>query len=93
MDVSGMESGAQEDGGGMPAGPEPYNPSGQTMPVDGGPGSSPTPAPGAVASPGSDDYTMEPNVSGSSEQQTIGRLLDATPGKSNVFAPMPTPDN
>ena len=37
-ELSGMESGSQENAGGMPAGPEPYNPSGQVMPTDGGSG-------------------------------------------------------
>ncbi len=89
--MDGMESGAQENAGGMPAGPEPYNPAGQTMPTDGGPGSSPTPAPGEVASPGPD--MPAPNVSGSSEEQTIGRLTDTAPVNLNAFAQMPTPDN
>jgi hypothetical protein len=79
-----MESGAQENAGGMPAGSEPYNPSGQTMPTDGGPGSSPTPAPGEVASPGTDEYVIQPNVSGTTVQ--------ASP-KGNEFASMPTPDS
>jgi hypothetical protein len=92
MDISGMESGTQENAGGMPAGGEPYNPSGQSMPVDGGPGSSPTPAPGDVASPGADDYTMVPNVSGSSEEQ-VGRILGGPGPNLNTFATMPTPDN
>jgi hypothetical protein len=64
MDIAGTETGTQENAGGMPVGPEPYNPSGQTMPTDGGPGSSATPAPGEVASPGSAEGTMVPNVSG-----------------------------
>ncbi len=91
MDVSGTETGAQENAGGMPAGPEPYNPAGQSFPTDGGPGSSPTPAPGEVASPGGD--MPVPNVSGSSEEQTIGRLMDTSPVDLNQFSPMPTPDN
>jgi hypothetical protein len=61
-EMSGMESGSQENVGGMPAGAEPHNPSGQTMPTDGGTDSSASPAPGDVASPGPDDYVMEPNV-------------------------------
>ena len=87
--MDGMETGTQENVGGLPAGPEPYNPSGQVMPVDGGLGSSPTPAPGAVASPGSDEYVMQPNVEGASDSQLLG-------GPSvvrDVFASMPTPDN
>ena len=83
-EMSGMESGAQENAGGMPAGPEAYNPSGQSMPVDGGPGSSATPAPGEVASPGSAEGTMVPNVSGTT--------LHVGPS-GNEFASMPTPDN
>jgi hypothetical protein len=73
-----MESGEQENAGGMPVGPEAYNPSGQVMPTDGGPGSSPTPAPGEVASAGPDEYVMQPNVSGTTVQ--------ASP-KGNEFAP------
>jgi hypothetical protein len=92
MQMDGMESGTQENAGGMPAGPEPYNPAGQSMPVDGGPGSSPTPAPGDVASPGSDEYTMVPNVSGSSEEQ-VGRILGGPGPSLNQFANMPTSDN
>jgi hypothetical protein len=77
----------------MPAGPEPYNPSGQEMPTDGGNlGTSASPAPGPVASPGSDEYTMVPNVSGSSELQ-IGRVLGGPGPSLNEFANMPTPDN
>jgi hypothetical protein len=76
--LSNTESGLQENAGGMPAGPEAHNPSGQSMPVDGGPGSSPTPAPGAVVAPGSAEGTMVPNVSGTTVQ--------ASP-KGNEFAP------
>ncbi len=50
------------------------------------------PAPGPVASPGSDDYVMEPNVSVSSEQQ-VGHILGGPGPNLNQFAPMPTPDN
>ncbi len=87
--MDGMETGAQENAGGMPAGPEPYNPAGQSMPVDGGPGSSATPAPGEIASAGPDEYVMQPNVEGASDSQLLG-------GPSvvrNEFASMPTPDN
>ena len=92
MDIQGTESGAQESVGGMPAGPEPYNPSGQTMPVDGGPGSSATPAPGAVASPGSDDYVMVPTVGNSSAEQ-VGRILGGPGPHLDQFSSMPSPDN
>ncbi len=85
--MDGMESGAQENAGGMPAGPEPYNPSGQSMPLDGGPGSSPTPGPGEIASPSPDMPT--PNVQASSDSQ----LLGGPSAVRDVFSPMPTPDN
>ena len=90
-ELSGMETGAQENVGGMPAGPEPYNPAGQAMPTDGGTGSSSTPAPGGVASPGPDDYVMVPNMSGASESQ-IGNIFGGGPDPT-TFAQMPTPDN
>jgi hypothetical protein len=91
-EMAGMESGGQENAGGMPVGPEPYNPAGQTMPTDGGPGSSPTPGPGAVASPGPDEYNIVPNVSGSSEEQ-VGHVLGGAGPSLGEFASMPTPDN
>jgi hypothetical protein len=88
-----MESGTQENVGGMPAGPEPYNPSGQTMPTDGGNlGTSASPAPTEVSSPGSDDYVMQPNVSNSSEEQ-VGRILGGPGPRLDQFTSMPTPDN
>jgi hypothetical protein len=88
-----MESGAQENVGGMPAGNEPSNPSGQTMPVDGGNlDTTPAPAPGDVASAGPDEYVMQPNVSGSSEEQ-VGRILGGPGPSLSGFASMPTPDN
>jgi hypothetical protein len=90
--MDGMETGTQESAGGMPAGPEPYNPAGQMMPTDGGPGSSATPAPGAVASPGPDDYVMQPNVSHATDAQ-IGQFGPSAPQSPSDFAPMPTPDN
>lgn len=91
MDISGMETGAQENAAGLPAGPEPYNPSGQTMPVDGGTGSSSTPAPGEVASPGPDEYNIAPNVSGSSDLQ-VGHVLGGHGPSLDAFASMPTSD-
>ena len=97
--MDGMETGTQENVGGMPAGPEPYNPTGETMPTDGGPGSSATPAPGPVASPGPDEYNMTPNVSASSDEQIgqIGKFLGGTGPSAgprlDSFANMPTPDN
>ena len=81
--MDGMETGAQENAMGQPVGPEPYNPSGQVMPVDGGPGSSTTPAPGGIASPMPD--MPVPNVSETSDSQLLG-------GPSvvrDVFSPMP----
>lgn len=90
--LSGMESGAQENAGGLPVGPEPYNPAGQSMPTDGGPGSSPTPGPGEVASPPTDDYVIQPNVSGSSEEQ-VGRILGGPGPSLGSFASMPTSDS
>jgi hypothetical protein len=92
MDITGTETGTQENTGGMPVGPEPYNPSGQAMPTDGGTDSSASPASGDVASPGTDDYVMEPNVSGSSEEQ-VGKILGGPGPNLNTFASMPTPDN
>ena len=91
-EMSGMESGAQENAGGMPVGLEPYNPGGQSMPVDGGPGSSATPAPGAVTSPGAVEYVMQPNVSGSSEEQ-VGHILGGPGPSLNQFAQQPTSDS
>ena len=91
-EMSGTESGAQENAGGMPAGPEPYNPAGQSMPTDGGPGSSPTPAPGTISSPPPDDYVMVPNVSHATDAQ-IGQFGPSAPQSDSDFAPMPTPDN
>jgi hypothetical protein len=91
--VSGTESGTQENVGGMPAGPEPYNPSGQEMPTNGGNlGTNAAPSPGDVASPAAEEYTMVPNVSGSSEEQ-VGRILGGPGPSLSQFANMPTPDN
>ena len=85
MDISGMESGAQENAGGMPAGPEPYNPAGQMMPVDGGPGSSPTPGPGNVTAEGAEPFVSPGNPADS--------FVGVPRPGSDSFAPMPTPDN
>lgn len=86
--VSGTESGTQENTGKMPAGPEPYNPSGQEMPVDGGNyGTNAAPAAGDVASP---DVEM-PGDAGTGSAAVPPQVLGVTPG--NSFAQMPTPDN
>jgi hypothetical protein len=87
--LSNTESGDQENTGGMPAGPEPYNPSGQEMPTDGGNyGTSASPAPGDVASP---DVEM-PGDAGTGSGGNVPAQI-AVQQTGNSFANMPTPDN
>jgi hypothetical protein len=69
----------------MPSGPKLSVPTGETMPVDGGPGSTPTPAPGAVPSPGSDDYTDKPGPS----VENIPAQIRAQMGRQQ-FGQLPT---
>jgi hypothetical protein len=88
-EMSGMESGTQENVGRMPAGPEPYNPSGQEMPTDGGNyGTNAAPSPGDVASP---DVEMPGDVPTGGGEHNIEAYGIAAGGQS--FANMPTPDN
>ena len=85
MSELSMESGSQENAGGMPAGPEPYNPSGQVMPTDGGSGSSSTPAPGGVNAEGASPFVSPGSPS--------DHFLGVPRGNVGPPANMPTPDN